>query len=295
MSRNIAVVATIATIAAGAAASLLLPHLRFSRKHRNPKATQTPKVEHVTDDDEDASRSEEASATTSVTASPRPAQSRLKRARPQSQPVLCAADVLSLLNTIAPRSHQCFIGSTQCTFCLEPVKGEQLARTTPCRHVFHSNCLEQWALHTTTKLMNAGMYTVARDGIVHYAARFPSCPNCSEVLDVIPRPVWTFFLLSAVTSALSLGHTCRAALMYSSGMVVRDDVLRALHVRIPLEERDRTSAWIESIDDDGSISSRDEESRTQQSGFTPLVLTPGMTRSEQRGFGRSDTRLAYAI
>ncbi|KAI0566707.1 hypothetical protein FGB62_6g227 [Gracilaria domingensis] len=286
-------VAVLATIVAGTAVRLLAPHLPFFRKRRNPEASQAPQFEDFTDE-EDASHSEQESLTDMLPSPYHAGPSRTHHLPSQHKPVLCAADVLTLLNSIAPRSNDGLLASAQCTFCLEYVKSGQQARTTPCKHVFHANCLEQWVLHATTKLMTPAMYTVARDGTVRCSARFPSCPNCSSILDVVPRPVWSFVLLSAVTSSLSLSDNRHAAEMYRSGMVVRDDILRQLYVRIPAEERGVAFEWIESIDDDDSSSIISREDGLRQSGMTPLVSTPARTRAEQRGFGRTDTRLAFA-
>eukprot|EP00178_Gracilaria_changii_P023356 TRINITY_DN70749_c0_g1_i1.p1 TRINITY_DN70749_c0_g1~~TRINITY_DN70749_c0_g1_i1.p1 ORF type:complete len:292 (+),score=27.42 TRINITY_DN70749_c0_g1_i1:2803-3678(+) len=286
-------VALLATIVIGTAARFLIPRLPLLWKRRNQKALEASQLQDETDE-EDVTQSEQDSVTDLSVPSSQASWSHAHRTPSQPKPVLCAADVLSLLDAIAPRSNYSHQVSVQCTFCLEDVKTGQRTRSTPCRHTFHAHCLEQWALHATTKLMNTGMYSVRRDGIVCCAARFPSCPNCSALLDVVPRPVWTFVLLSAVTSSLSLRDNRHAADMYRSGMVVRDDVLNSIHLRIPLDQNRKPSDWIETIDDDDESSTSSQYGRLHSTGMTPLSTTPARTRAEQRGFGRADTRLAYA-
>lgn len=200
-------VAVVCAIAAGAAARLVMSRFcQFRHDQREPTAPVAPQIE----------------TTVSV-----PQQN------PDKQPV--HPQVLALLDSVAPvmrgvsyvHKHS---NDRDCTFCLEPITSSSAyVRVTPCRHVFHAECLEQWVMFTANAALDWRNYVVNDDGMVDVAASPPTCPNCTTRLPVLPAPLVRHALLTAVTHKLSLPNLAVAATMYDAGLVSRAPPLTVQH------------------------------------------------------------------
>lgn len=263
----------VTAIAAGSAARILLSKLPFFR--RDQSRLPPPDSHHT--------HSEQQQPTNN--------QITLKSYKPQVD----NEAVLALLDGIAP----CRVGFDSalatCTFCLESVHPTQRVRVTPCNHVFHAECLEQWVTYVAADAMNWRAYTVARDGTLRCLLRLPSCPNCSAMLDVLPKDQLRTVLLTAVARSLSLKDLGAASEMYQAGMVVRDAALRTMHVGSPVRV---WNAPLPSDFDDNSVTVSSNGvllggSHLRHGGMVALTTPPARTRAEQRGWGRANTHLAF--
>lgn len=111
---------------------------------------------------------------------------------------------------------------TDCTFCLEAIRPSRISlRVTPCRHVFHASCLEQWVLYTADICLDWHQYSLSDDGSIKSSARHPSCPNCSADLQVVPHHLLKKVVLTSIARSLSLSDLSAAAEMYDAGLVYR--------------------------------------------------------------------------
>lgn len=162
---------------------------------------------------------------------------------PNKQPI--HPQVLSLLDSVAPvmrgvsyvLKHS---SDRDCTFCLDPITSSSpYVRVTPCRHVYHAECLEQWVRYTANAALDWRNYVVSDDGTVDVSASPPTCPNCTTRLPVLPAHLVRHALLTAIARSLSLPNLAVAASMYDSGLVSRAPPLtvqypQARPVTVPL-------------------------------------------------------------
>lgn len=139
--------------------------------------------------------------------------------------------VLALLDSVAPvmrgvsyvHKHG---GDRDCTFCLDPITAASLyVRVTPCRHVYHSECLEQWVMYTANAALDWRNYVIGDDGTVDVSASPPTCPNCTTRLPVLPAHLVRHALLTAIAHSLSLPNLAVAANMYDAGLLSRSPPL----------------------------------------------------------------------
>lgn len=147
--------------------------------------------------------------------------------------------VLALLDTVAPVMrgasyvHNHRAHDRDCTFCLEPITSTSpYVRVTPCRHVFHAECLEQWVMYTATAALDWRNYVVADDGTVDVTVAPPTCPNCTARLPVLPARLVRHALLTAIAKSLSLPDLATAARMYDAGLVFRAPPLSIHHPQV---------------------------------------------------------------
>lgn len=141
------------------------------------------------------------------------------------------AEVAALLNRRAPPVradiwHSATVPNRpdpECTFCLEQIRPlkHHLLRETPCNHIFHAACLEQWVFYTAETCLDWTQYTLSDDGSIDLHARPPSCPNCSADLSVLPDRLVRSVMLVSVARSLSLRDLATAAEMYDAGLVYR--------------------------------------------------------------------------
>ncbi|KAI0566761.1 hypothetical protein FGB62_6g31 [Gracilaria domingensis] len=152
---------------------------------------------------------------------------------PHEVSVIRDVDVLALLDIIAPCFAAKHTFEGKCTFCIDSIFVGQKVRTTPCNHFFHAECLEKWVLYVTAGLMNVAAYWLAHDGSIHYKLRFPSCPNCAEFLDVVPRHEWRVVLLTALGVTMSVDSANQAKALYERDVIVTDtsDPPVVVHIR----------------------------------------------------------------
>lgn len=135
--------------------------------------------------------------------------------------------VLALLNVIARVIHGASYAAkhgcdSDCTFCLESItSASPFVRVTPCKHVFHADCLEQWVLYSASASLDWRNYVVCDDGSVGVTASPPSCPNCITRLPVLPPNLVRVAMLTSIAHSLSLPNLSAAAHMYDAGFVFR--------------------------------------------------------------------------
>lgn len=267
------VLTIVTAIAAASAARILLPKLPFFR--RNQRRLHTPDPHHTRPEQQQHSH---------------------HHTPPQShKPHVDHQAVLALLDVIAPCRTDFDSSLANCTFCLDSVRLTQRTRVTPCNHVFHADCLEQWVMYVAADAMNWRAYTVARDGTLRCLLRLPSCPNCSALLDVLPKDQLRTVLLTAVARSLSLKSLGAASEMYQAGMVVRDAALRTMHVGSPVYQ---CNPPLPSDFDDNSVTVSSNGvllggSHLRHGGMVALTTPTARTRAEQRGWGRANTHLAF--
>lgn len=110
---------------------------------------------------------------------------------------------------------------TECTFCLEAIRPtkHELLRQTPCNHVFHSSCLERWVFYTASLCLDWTQYSLSDDGSIVSRVRTPTCPNCTQDLDVLPQQLVQKVILTSIARSLSLRDLATAAEMYATGIV----------------------------------------------------------------------------
>ena len=144
----------------------------------------------------------------------------LSRLRPPKPKRPRNPHVLYLLNRLAPQSHPpANHPHTECTFCLDRIRRSDKVRLTPCNHIFHADCLEQWVLFTAEQRLNVAHYSLRDDGKVECAVRKPTCPNCATVLDVVPGRLQRSVILLCVARSLNLRCLAAAEQMLDAGLV----------------------------------------------------------------------------
>lgn len=140
--------------------------------------------------------------------------------------------VLALLDEVAPvirgssflQSHHG--DDPDCTFCLESITASSAyVRVTPCRHVFHAECLQRWVMHTAITALDWRHYIVNENGTVDVTVPPPTCPNCTKRLPVLPARLVRHAMLTSIAQSLSLPSLFVAARMYDAGVLFRSPPL----------------------------------------------------------------------
>lgn len=244
----------VAAVAAGTAARIFLPKLHGFHRRRRRRTVSGPTV----------------IATSTSTST----HSRKQASHPE---------VLKLLQKVAPSHAGDDSSDSECTFCLESVQSHQIARTTRCNHVFHAPCLEKWVLYVADTALDWRSYTFSADGGIRCLTRFPTCPNCSAQLDVLPKHALRTAMLTSVARSLSLRDLHAASEIYDAWSVLRDAAQRNSAVnRSQSEDATHISNFILPR---SYLASSNARHNSSVSSLAPTSLT----RAEQRGWGRSPT------
>jgi RING-like zinc finger len=128
--------------------------------------------------------------------------------------------VESRLDAAAPTIRACIEHTRDdCTFCLGAIRVSSRIRVTPCRHVFHDNCLEAWVYHCADECLDWTNYSVGPDGHVHGGKSPPNCPNCCADLGVLMQDDLKQTILTSIARAMSLRDVSSAAELYHNGIV----------------------------------------------------------------------------